>query len=134
MQIYEQQGGIWALQAQDGSIQTFATEQEARMAAQPTAIQEWADGAQRILDTLRAVMRDANDLSALFEDNPSIYAAILATAPGEIVPGTTYTRERLIFMGALFQDTRAYMAQPVVGNPPHGLDDPPTRRAVVMAR
>jgi hypothetical protein len=99
-----------------------------------TAIQEWADGGQNILDRLRTIMKDANDLSALFEDNKSIYAAILATAPGEIVAGTTYTREQLVFMGALFQDTRLYMAGAVTGSPPHGLDDPPTRRAVVMAR
>lgn len=31
-QIYEQTGGLWAFQADDGSIQTFATEQEAYMA------------------------------------------------------------------------------------------------------
>jgi hypothetical protein len=112
----------------------FDTESEAKMAERPAAITEWADGGQNILDRLRAIMRDANDLSALFEDNPSIYATILATAPGEVVAGTTYTRERLIFMGALFQDTRLYMAGTVMGSPPHGLDGPPTRRAVVMAR
>jgi hypothetical protein len=97
-------------------------------------ITEWADGVQQILDTLRSVFKDARDLQALFEDNPSVYAAILATAPGEVVPGTTRTKEALILIGALMQDAMGWIADPVVGDPPHEIENPPTRRAVVMAR
>jgi hypothetical protein len=104
------------------------------MAAQTPAITEWAEGAQKILDTLRGVIRDARDLEAFFIDNPAIYAAILATAQGEIVPGTTKTREQLIFMGALMQDASLFFGDPVIGDPPHGIENPPKRRAVVMAR
>jgi hypothetical protein len=124
----------WIVTALGEPVRIFETEGAAIMAQQPTATEEWFNGAQGILDRLRDVLKDARDLQALFEDNPSIYGDILATAAGELVPGTRKSREQIICMGALMQDAATWMDGAVVGNPPHGLENPPKRRAVVMSR
>jgi hypothetical protein len=81
---------------QSGAATVYATEQEARMAAQQTAAQ-WFEAHHGELraaaqDLITMIDRIQTGLAA----NPQIAAAAAAAAPGEIIAGTGMVREEVL--------------------------------------
>jgi hypothetical protein len=107
-QIYEQATGLWALQADDGSIQTFDTEQEARMAAQQTAAQAFEEIHGTMRADAQALLRKADAINDLLTANPQVAAAAQAAEPGALIGSTGMVREEVLMGIALIASFRAY--------------------------
>lgn len=66
MQIYEQTGGAWALQTDDGRVQSFETEQEAYMAQREQEYIEAVRAANRkVWDGINALIGLQREWTAL---------------------------------------------------------------------
>jgi hypothetical protein len=109
MQIYEQATGLWALQSNDGSIHTFATESEAIMATIPTAAQEFEALQGSTRATAQALIRQVSEVSDLLDANPQILSMAAAAESGEIIGNTGMTKEAVLLGIALIKSYLAYI-------------------------
>jgi hypothetical protein len=106
--IYQSADSRWILF--DGSEKRFFdTEQEARMAAQQTAAQEFEvlQGSTRSI--AQALIRQVSEVSDLLDANPQVLSAAAAAAPGEIIGSTGMTREAVLLGIALINSYLAYI-------------------------
>jgi hypothetical protein len=108
-QIYEQATGLWALQADDGSIQTFDTEQEARMAGQQTAAQWFEVHHGELRAAAQDLVTKIDRIHTGLVANPQIAAAAAAAAPGAAIEGTGMVREEVLMGIALIGVFRAFI-------------------------
>ena len=115
MDIYQSSDGTWIVS--DGTTkQHFNSYREAVMSARPTAAQEWETAMRAVVDQARQLIRDAQDVSLLAQTN-SISEVISNTPPGELLPGTTVTREDAQIRAVAFADMLAWLDEPATGAP-----------------
>jgi hypothetical protein len=100
--------GLWAVQ-RDGSTQTYTTEQEARMAAIPTAAQEFEalQGSTRAM--AQALIRQVSEVSDLLDANPQVLSMADAAESGAIIGNTGMTKEAVLLGIALINSYLAYI-------------------------
>jgi hypothetical protein len=114
MNIYEQAGGRWALQGDDGAVRSFTTKQEAQMAANTPAIQEYETALRtRNLPLARQLLSAFRDMSDLRAGNPEIALAIAAAEPGQLVAGTTMTKEYASLLLEMQQALATFLMTPM---------------------
>lgn len=102
--IYEQQDGRWALQRFDGTVTSYPTEQEARMAEREPAIAIWERGLRDLIQAKgREIMQAAMALGVYADDN-DIDTLIATTAAGALIEGSTITKEDAAGRKALLDD------------------------------
>lgn len=90
-QIYEQADGRWAYHANDGTVTSYNTEREARMAKRTPPEQQWADGAREIQAAIAALNTKIVALKALWDGNEEIWDMLLST-PRESAWGSSDMR------------------------------------------
>lgn len=110
------------------AAQTFAA-----AATHTPGLVTWIAGARALNQQFALMLAEAQRLSDLYDDNElfPLLQAIMAM-PGVKVPGTTLTLERIIALGALFQDLKTFLAAPTVGDPPAGLTLPIRRQVITF--
>jgi hypothetical protein len=124
---YQTTDGYWI--AFDGvAKRRFDTFKEAVMSERPTAAQEWEAALRAIIGQARELITAAQGVSLLAQTN-GIAEIIADTPAGELLPGTTITREDAALRAAAFADMIAWLGEDASGAP-EGV----TRLAVIFRR
>lgn len=92
----------------------YASPQEAAQAGRPTAAQEWEADLRSIVAQTQAAITAAITLTMTGEMN-EIGALIVATAAGELLPGTTITKEAAYARAATFKELLVWLEGQVAG-------------------
>ena len=94
---------------QDGITTTYANEQEARMATQPTALDTFAVLNGMTQTTAKQLLRQLDELNDILLANPQIEADARAAVAGALVGTSSYTKEQVLTAVALVASIRAYV-------------------------
>jgi hypothetical protein len=100
--------GLWAVQ-RDGSTQTYATEQEARMAGQQTAAQWFEVHHGELRAAAQELITMIDRIQTGLAANPQIAAAAQAAEPGAVIEGTGMVREEVLMGIGLISVFRAFV-------------------------
>jgi hypothetical protein len=100
-----------------GEDETAARAYAVLAAKHTSALVEWVTRARDILRSFEERLAAAGTLRVLYEDN-NLLDLIVATPPGQLVPGINLPMLRLLAIGCFFQDLTAHLSGTVVGVPP----------------
>ena len=95
MQTYQQQSGLWALQADDGTIRNYATEQEAKMASQPTAMDTFTTKYEALRTATQDQFNKLHEMERFLRANPQIATETNAADNGALIGGSLMSKEQV---------------------------------------
>lgn len=106
----------------------FGTREEAMMATQTPVAAEWEAELRADVEQARALILRVQGLSLLAQTN-DISSVIAATEAGQVLAGTSITKEDAERVATLFADLEAWLQEPVSGE-----GQQPPRLAVLFRR
>jgi hypothetical protein len=89
----------------------------AEAAQRTAALVEWSQRTHALLRQFEGLLAEAGLLTELYKDN-KIIDLLMALPTGALAPGVGLSLERLLGIGCLFQDLKAFLSEDVVGVPP----------------
>jgi len=113
MQIYQQQSGLWAVQADDGTITNYATEQEALMASQPTAMTTFSAKYEALRTTAQSLFDQLHGIERFLNANPQIATETNAADSGALIGGSLMSKEQVQTALLLFANGSAFASAEV---------------------
>jgi len=105
--IWMRNDGLWAVQ-RDGTITHFSTEQEAKMASQPTAMTTFAAKYEALRTTAQSLFDQLHGIERFLRANPQIATETNAAENGALIGGSLMSKEQVGTALLLFANGSAF--------------------------